>query len=50
MCGRVHVCVHTECTSVGGGSTFVKSTFLDGGKFYFNLGLNKKWSYLSVLD
>ena len=41
----VHVCLRTEHTLVGGGALF-----LDGGKFDFNLGLNKKWSYLSVLD
>lgn len=41
----VRVCLRTEHTLVGGGALF-----LDGGKFDFNLGLNKKWSYLSVLD
>ena len=33
-----------------GGSHEGGGMHIDGGKFYFNLGLNKKWSYLSVLD
>ena len=41
MCGRVHACVHTEHTLVGGQSTFVKSTFLDVVNFISTWVLTK---------